>query len=1044
MEKVLCYNCFHEVDSGVKFCTNCGKSMIEDRSKHPQALPWGTVLGGRYIVGRVIGQGGFGITYAAQDYKTKEKVAVKEFFPDSMAIRGETGAAVPYSGQRGDDFTYGKATFLEEAKTLAEFNDVDGIVHVYSYFEENDTAYFAMEFVDGVSFQSYIENAGGRISFEDAKRILIPVMDAMAKVHSRGIIHRDIKPDNIYVLKDGQVRILDFGSARYSMGEKSRSLDVVLTHGFAPREQYSRHGRQGAYTDVYALGATFYYAITGRKPQDSIDRMDEDNLAYPSSLGARISGPEEDALMKALAVEPQDRYQNMLQFKSALLGLPQQEPSYGAQTAFGAQTAYQAGTVRQGTGYGTQPSQSMGGYGQQQPSGTAYGAQPGRSSAGTPQGTGYGTQPSQSAGGYGYGQPQQPSGTAYGTQPGRSGAGSPQGTGYGTQPSQSTGGYGYGQPSQPGRSSAGSPQGTGYGTQPSGSGSSSPAQSPAQQGGVPASPVQQGGVPAVSPQQGSVPAVQPADTGSTGGGGNERPKWLIAVLAACVLLLVAIIAIAVSSSGKKKKEQTASSSSPAISITQTPTPVPESEESSTVSHITGSIGTSPAEGGESFEAGSGVSVLGYYPVYAMKYGDSSFGAAALAEQGMTGENTYMFFGSPTSGVIALVDGEEAPFTVANGQMTVEGESVPFSVNGSDVSIFVTTTEGQTFEYIFRYTDQTPPDGVGENLPAPGASGSTGSGALSGTCGASATWRIDTEEETLWIEGSGPMYDYTYQEDIPWFNYDGDIDFVKIADGITRIGSGAFTTVEMVDVDIPESVTQIGDYAFAQCKWLFDVEFPPSVTQIGKGVCADCENLGTIDIDGTNVTIGEDAFMMCGNLTRVRFNGTVASIGNDAFFDDNALVYYTESFNKGLIAQYGGVMVWVPEGATYWSSVYCYDYLMQLPDAWGRLVEDTTDANTVTLTHKASEEAGVGGVLVTVSAYENEADYKNLPSYKRLGRLEGEDKYSGEKITYYLVAVYPTDVQFTAATESEYKTIFNDLDTAFGYIVGKEGFIFYAE
>ena len=142
-------------------------------------------------------------------------------------------------------------------------------------------------------------------------------MDALSVVHSKGIIHRDISPDNIFITPCGEVKLIDFGAARYSIGDKSRSLDVVLKHGYAPKEQYTRRGRQGPYTDVYALGATFYRAITGKVPPDSIDRMEEDSLAMPSSLGCKISEKDEDALLKALSFQPYDRFQNMQEFKAS-------------------------------------------------------------------------------------------------------------------------------------------------------------------------------------------------------------------------------------------------------------------------------------------------------------------------------------------------------------------------------------------------------------------------------------------------------------------------------------------------------------------------------------------------------------------------------------------------------------------------------------------------------------------------------------------------------------------------------------------------------
>ncbi|MDE7339686.1 MAG: protein kinase [Lachnospiraceae bacterium] len=286
--------------------------------KYPLALPQGSVLAGQYIIEQVLGQGGFGITYMARDHKSGSKVAIKEFFPDSMATRTQT-TVTAFEGERGESFAYGKTCFLKEAETLAEFIGNKNIVQVYSYFEENGTAYFVMDFVEGISFEQYIREHGGRVNYEEAEKILLPVMDALAAVHSRGIIHRDVTPDNIYITKDGTVRLLDFGAARYSLGDRSRSLDVVLKHGFAPKEQYTRHGKQGPYTDVYTLGASFYFAITGRRPPDSIDRLEEDDLIPPCRLGVAISQAEEDAILKAMNVQPSGRFQTMGEFKRALL-----------------------------------------------------------------------------------------------------------------------------------------------------------------------------------------------------------------------------------------------------------------------------------------------------------------------------------------------------------------------------------------------------------------------------------------------------------------------------------------------------------------------------------------------------------------------------------------------------------------------------------------------------------------------------------------------------------------------------------------------------
>lgn len=314
----ICYNCFKEYEGGV--CPHCGYNAADDEGKYPVALEHGTVLAGRYVLGRVIGHGGFGITYIAQNYKTKEIVAIKEFFPEALATRVEAHTVSTITNDRTEGFEYGKECFLNEAKTLAEFIGNPHIVRVYSYFEENSTAYFVMEYITGISLQSYLNNNGGKISVNAAKNILFPIMDALSDVHSKGIVHRDISPDNIYITQDGEVKLLDFGAARYSMGDKSRSLDVVLKHGYAPKEQYTRRGRQGPFTDVYSLAATFYRAITGKTPPDSIERMDEDDLIYPSSLGVKISQQDEDALVKALSVFPSERFQSMDEFKNAMTG----------------------------------------------------------------------------------------------------------------------------------------------------------------------------------------------------------------------------------------------------------------------------------------------------------------------------------------------------------------------------------------------------------------------------------------------------------------------------------------------------------------------------------------------------------------------------------------------------------------------------------------------------------------------------------------------------------------------------------------------------
>ena len=314
-----CYNCFREYAAGSGPCPHCGYDPPKDQGKYPFALPHGSILAGQFITGRVLGQGGFGITYLALDNRLKSRVAIKEFLPDSMAVRtAGTPQITVYTGQRQENFQYGMERFLDEAKVLAKFQGNPHIVGVRSYFEENGTAYFVMDYIEGESFKAYIQDHGGRIPWKEALRILMPVMDALGAVHTEGIIHRDVTPDNIFVTGGGGVKLLDFGSARYSLGDKSRSLDVVLKAGYAPKEQYTRRGRQGPYTDVYSLAACFYSAITGYLPPESLDRADEDDLVLPSTRGIEIPQAVEDVILHGLEVQPADRYQSMEEFRSAM------------------------------------------------------------------------------------------------------------------------------------------------------------------------------------------------------------------------------------------------------------------------------------------------------------------------------------------------------------------------------------------------------------------------------------------------------------------------------------------------------------------------------------------------------------------------------------------------------------------------------------------------------------------------------------------------------------------------------------------------------
>ncbi|MDO5133595.1 MAG: serine/threonine-protein kinase [Eubacteriales bacterium] len=288
---------------------------------YPTALKKESILDGRYIIEDVLGQGGFGITYRALDFQTKEIVAIKEYYPGTFVIRESSRRVLSRGGQFEENYEKGMRQFKKEAIALSQFDGNPNIVRVLRYFEESltNTAYFVMEYVQGVSLTRFLEDRGGRISWEETWNLLLPVANALSEVHKKGIIHRDIKPDNILITKDGTAKLLDFGAARYNYGVQSQSIGVILTRGFAPVEQYSRGGMQGEWTDVYGLAATIYACITGKTPVESIERSREDTLRTPDELGIQVPYYAESALMKALAVYKEDRFQSMQDFTEAVL-----------------------------------------------------------------------------------------------------------------------------------------------------------------------------------------------------------------------------------------------------------------------------------------------------------------------------------------------------------------------------------------------------------------------------------------------------------------------------------------------------------------------------------------------------------------------------------------------------------------------------------------------------------------------------------------------------------------------------------------------------
>ena len=315
--KRLCMGCMHEYDAKYDVCPFCGY-VYGTPPKEAYHMTPGTILNNKYIIGKVLGFGGFGITYIAYDKILEQRVAIKEYMPGEFSTRmPEQSTVTVFSGEREEQFREGLKKIEEEAKRLSKFSSVPNIVHIFDCFQANNTVYIVMEYLDGESLKDKLSR-DGRMPVQDAYDIVIKVISAMKMVHKEGMIHRDIAPDNIFILKNGDIKVIDFGAARYATTKHSKSLSVIIKPGYAPEEQYRSRGDQGPHTDVYALAATFYKMITGVTPEDAMERSVKDMLKPPSKMGVDISKPMDVAIMNALMVNIDDRTPTMDEFEKEL------------------------------------------------------------------------------------------------------------------------------------------------------------------------------------------------------------------------------------------------------------------------------------------------------------------------------------------------------------------------------------------------------------------------------------------------------------------------------------------------------------------------------------------------------------------------------------------------------------------------------------------------------------------------------------------------------------------------------------------------------
>ena len=311
----FCIYCMDRVWPGQR-CPKCGR-LNSEYTEQINHLPPGLVLYGRYLLGRVLGEGGFGITYIGFDLKLEMKVAIKEYFPSDLVARcaADSLDVSVRIGPAQQEYEKGLRRFLQEARTLARMVKQPQIVMVHDFFEANGTAYIVMEYVEGTTFASLVRQSGP-IPPEKLFPLIEPLFSALSAVHAAGLIHRDISPDNL-MLENGDVRLLDFGCARRSAAGGTETMTVALKHGYAPVEQYQVKG-QGPWTDVYALSATIYFCLTGRVPPQSLSRTLEDTLIPPRKLGVNISQGQEEALLRGMAVNPSRRWQSVEELRRGL------------------------------------------------------------------------------------------------------------------------------------------------------------------------------------------------------------------------------------------------------------------------------------------------------------------------------------------------------------------------------------------------------------------------------------------------------------------------------------------------------------------------------------------------------------------------------------------------------------------------------------------------------------------------------------------------------------------------------------------------------
>lgn len=303
-----CPNCFMPV-GGALVCPHCG----HDRSKekpYTGILPAFTLLNNRYLLGRVLGKGGFGITYIAKDIICNQICAIKEYMPSEYSTRsGGTMNIVPFSDDKAKFvFSHGREKFMVEAKTLLKLRDDPIVVDILDYFTQNNTAYLVMEYLDGQDLRKRARASGGKLDPDFAKTVFVTVASSLMEIHKRDILHRDLSPENIIVTSNGNIKLIDFGAARNFVMAQNKGMSILLKPGFAPPEQYNAKGVQGPWSDVYALCATFYTLVSGKPLVDALFRYRGEPQPSLQALGCPVSQRTSAVIERGMELDYKKRY----------------------------------------------------------------------------------------------------------------------------------------------------------------------------------------------------------------------------------------------------------------------------------------------------------------------------------------------------------------------------------------------------------------------------------------------------------------------------------------------------------------------------------------------------------------------------------------------------------------------------------------------------------------------------------------------------------------------------------------------------------------